>query len=385
LSNDPDQEYFSDGISEDIITALSRVRSFFVIARNTTFTYKGKAVDVQAVAKELGVHYVLEGSVRKAGNRVRITTQLIDGETGNHLWAEKYDRELEDIFALQDEITVTVVGAIEPELGKAELERGKTKNRENLNAWDLYHRGVAQLYRWTEKSISSALDYFNQAIQEDPGFAAAHARYAEAVYSYIIFGFSSDLTKDRAETLRWSRKAVELDRDDPEAHLALGMAQILSAEFSIAMESLERALELNPSSPLAHSFLGLALTGLDRFDEAIQHQKTAIQIGNRNPALSAFMGRLGHTYEVMGDYESSIDWIQKAIQLQNHIWVVFAQLAHCYVRLDRMDDARRTVETLVEKHPGITANYTREFMSTWPADQKPSFVADLIAAGLPED
>ena len=189
LSGDPEQEYFSDGITEDIITALSRVRQFFVIARNTTFTYKGQAVDVQAVATDLGVRYVLEGSVRKAGNRVRITVQLIDGATGNHLWAERYDRELEDIFAVQDEITQTVVGAIEPQLKSAERERAKSKPSENLDAWDLYQRGMSCMYQPpSPEKKEETLTFFQNAIERDPNFSPPYAGIAHIMYRQIIQG-----------------------------------------------------------------------------------------------------------------------------------------------------------------------------------------------------
>jgi TolB-like protein len=180
MSGDAEQEYFADGISEDLITALSRIRQFFVIARNTMFTYKGQAVDVQSVASDLGVRYVLEGSVRKSGSRVRITTQLIDGDSGRHLWAERYDRELEDIFEVQDEITSTVVGAIEPEMDRAERERAIHKPPEDLEAWDYLQRGYWNLYKVDRPSVLKAKKHFEQAIKVDPTFARAYAALGHA-------------------------------------------------------------------------------------------------------------------------------------------------------------------------------------------------------------
>jgi TolB-like protein len=180
MSGDPDQEYFADGVTEDIITALSRIRWFFVIARQSTFAYKGRSVDVRAVAKDLGVKYVLEGSVRKAGNRIRVTAQLIDGKAGKHVWASRYDREYEDVFAVQDEIAETIVGAVEPELGKAERERAKAKRPENLDAWDLYQRGLWHLYRYTKEDLEEAKRLFRRAAELDPGLGVAFSGLAEA-------------------------------------------------------------------------------------------------------------------------------------------------------------------------------------------------------------
>ena len=196
MSGDPEQEYFSDGISEDIITALSCIRQFFVIARNTSFTFKGRPVDVQAVASNLGVRYVLEGSVRKAGNRVRITAQLIDGETGRHLWADRYDRNLEDIFEVQDEITRTVVGAIEPEMDRAERERALQKQPENLVAWDHLQRGYWHLFKFERSSVTQAKDHFARAIELDPNFARAHAALAHANFVSIRQRYSDSPAED---------------------------------------------------------------------------------------------------------------------------------------------------------------------------------------------
>jgi adenylate cyclase len=194
LSGDAEQEFFADGMAEEIITALSHYRWFFVIARNSSFTYKGRAVDVTQVARELGVRYVLEGSVRKAGNRVRVTAQLIDATTGNHIWAERYDRELDDIFALQDEITETIVAAVEPELGSVERERARRKPPESLDAWDLYQRGLWHLFDDVKRdSLAEAKQLFQRACELDPGFAAAHAELAYTHVAEIIRGLSDDL------------------------------------------------------------------------------------------------------------------------------------------------------------------------------------------------
>ncbi len=218
MSGDPEQDYFSDGITEDLITALSRIRWFFVIARNSTFAYKGRGVDVREVARELGVRYVIEGSVRKAGNRVRLTAQLIDGPTGTHVWATRYDRDLEDIFAVQDELTQTVVGAIEPELSKAEQERARLKKPEALDVWDIYLRGMSSLNALTGESLAEAEKTFARAIALDSGFAGAVAGLAEVHYYTVVLGLAADPDAARRAALEAARRAAELDREDAGAH-----------------------------------------------------------------------------------------------------------------------------------------------------------------------
>ncbi len=217
LSGDPEQEYFSDGITEDIITALSRIRQFFVIAANSTFAYKGTSPDVRQVSKELGARYILEGSVRKSANRVRISAQLIDGTTGNHVWAERYDRDLEDVFAVQDEITQTVVGSIEPELLKSELHRARIKPPENLHARDCYYRGMWHLNRRTKEDLTEARRLFERATELDPNFGPA---YVGIVTTYRQQRTSGYTKRNSESAFRAARKAVELDDEDSSAHLA---------------------------------------------------------------------------------------------------------------------------------------------------------------------
>ena len=214
LSGDAEQEYFADGVVEDIITALSRIRWLFVIARNSSFTYKGRAVDVKQISRELGVRYVLEGSVRKAANRVRITGQLIDASAGTHLWAERFEGSLDDIFELQDQIATSVVGAIAPQLERAEIERAKRKPTENLGAYDYYLRGMADLHRGTREAIDEALDLFGKAIELDPDFASAYGAAAWCHFWRKVNGWSSDPPREVAEGARLARRAVELGRDD---------------------------------------------------------------------------------------------------------------------------------------------------------------------------
>ena len=256
LSGDPEQEYFADGVVEDIITALSRIRWLFVIARNSSFTYKGRAVDVKQVGRELGVRYVLEGSVRKAANRVRITGQLIDATTGAHLWAERFEGTLDDIFELQDQVAASVVGAIAPQLERAEIERAKRKPTESLDAYDYYLRGMANLHRGTREAIDEALPLFYKAIELDPDFASAYGMAAWCHFWRKVNGWMTDRAQETAEGARLARRAVELGRDDAVALTRGGHALAhLAGDLDGGIALLDRALVLNPNLAAAW-FLG---------------------------------------------------------------------------------------------------------------------------------
>ncbi len=383
MSADPEQEYFSDGITEDIITALSRVYQFFVIARNTTFTYKGRVADVQDIAKKLGVRYVLEGSVRKAGDRVRITVQLIDGETGNHLWAEKYDRELEDIFAVQDEITQTVVGTIGPQLSKAESERASTKKPESLDAWDHYYRGMAHFYRRSRKDFAEAQECFGRAIHIDPEFAPAYSGSAHAHYYSVVFGYSEAPEHDRETAMDKAQKAVDLDPDDPAAYAILGIVSYVRRSEQ-AIRALQRSLQLNPNSAMTHSALGFALADIGRFDESMKHHEEAVRLGQRDPTLPMIMGRRGGSQFFAGQYEEAIESMKQAASHPNaQLWQYYAVIAASLVELDRMDEARSAVRRVQEVNPGVTLKTVRDFAFSG-TEHLDRFVDDLRKAGLPE-
>ena len=235
MSDDPGQEYFAEGIAEDVITALSRFRSLFVIARNSSFTYKGSAINITQVAGELGVRYVVEGSVRKAGNRVRITAQLIDATSGTHLWADRFDGALDDVFDLQDQITEQIVVAVEPEIGVRERERARRKPPENLDAWELLQRGLSHLYRFNKADHTEAIRLFREAIALDPEFAAAHAHLAFALWNSVMLGYAEDRAKATASARAAAEQAVSLDPNEPVAHYALGRVHVLTGEVEMVL------------------------------------------------------------------------------------------------------------------------------------------------------
>jgi adenylate cyclase len=258
MSGDAEQEYFSEGITEDIITNLSRNRAFLVISRSTSFTYKGSAVDVAKVARELGVRYVLEGSVRRAGNRVRITAQLIDAETGHHLWADRYDRELADVFAVQDEIARTITGELSPGIIAAEMHQARHKNMSQLDAWDRVMRAHWHIRRFTRKDLAEARHLLEEAIEIDPANSIAFSDLATTHHFEAVFGWGEDVAQSFASCGEAARKAVAIDDSDANAHSALALFDLFSGRHEEARRRLRRALDLDPNSVFARGYLGVS-------------------------------------------------------------------------------------------------------------------------------
>jgi adenylate cyclase len=386
MSGDPEQEFFSDGISEDLITALSRIRQIRVIARNSTFSYKGTSPDIRQVSEELGARYVIEGSVRKAGNRIRVTAQLIDGESGDHIWAERYDREIEDIFDVQDELTETLVGAIAPGIGAAERQRAKQSPPENLDTWTLYQRGMWHLHRRTREGMSELLEaraLFEKAIKRDPDFGSAYAGYAETYYYDEMWG-SQETDLDTA--LKAARKAVELSGDDASAHLALGRVYRLLRNYDAEQAEYRIALELNPSLAVAHYRLGTAFGFADKPEEAIRHIETAIRLSPQDNLIGPFYARLGMAYFSLGNYEEAVNLTQKASGLPSTQWPCFVCLAASLGHLGRIVDARNAVNELIAVQPKASLSFVRDNGEKNAQSQQlvDSLIDGLREAGLPE-
>jgi len=350
MGSDTEQDYFADGISEDIITALSKLRWFFVIARNSSFTYKGRAVDIRQVGHELGVRYVLEGSVRKGGGRVRISVQLIDAETGKHLWADRYDRDLTDIFALQDEITKKVVAAIEPKLLEAEGTRLQHRLPRDFGAWDMLIRANSLFWRLTKDESQAAIAVLRQLVERYPLYAAAHSMLAFFLLVSRQGGWHMmEPQVTQAATL--AARAVELDDSDPWAHLALGFVAFTRRRTDEAVEEFQRALDLNPNFAAAHGFLGCTLAFDARSDQAIDHIEQAIRMSPHDPQNALLNAALAAAHYQAGRYADAVGFGRKAVQqrfeLTNGHRIYVASLAQA----GRIDEARAALARLQELHP----------------------------------
>jgi TolB-like protein/Flp pilus assembly protein TadD len=380
MSGDPEQEYFADGISEDIITGLSKLHWFFIIARNSSFTYKGKAVDVKRVARELCVRYVLEGSVRKGGNQVRITAQLIDATTGNHIWADHYDGELTDIFALQDEITKKVVAAIEPRLLEAEGARSQNRSPEDLGAWDLVMQANSLLWRLTKTDDEAAIAMLKQAVERYPNYAPAHSMLAFALlFRAIPAGVSR--TRDVKDAATLATRAAELDDNDPWAHLALGYADFLMRRTDHAVEEFQRALEINPNFAAAHGYLGSALAFNGQSDEAISHTEQALRMSPHDPQNAIFNVGLAAAQYLAGRFAEAIGSARKAVQ-QHSGWIPGHRI-YCasLAQAGRLDEARAALARLKELQPDISIAWIEQNIPYTPGPML-KFLEGVRKAGL---
>jgi len=387
MSDDPEQDYLADGITEDLITALSKIRWFFIIARNSTFTYKGQAVDVTRVAQELGVRYVLEGSVRRAAGRVRVTAQLIDAGTGNHVWAERYDREMEDIFALQDEMTQTIVGAVEPELGAAERARVSRKPPGNLDAWETYQRGLWHLWVFSKEDNAKAQTLLRRAQELDPSFATAFAFESYSHYLDAILGYAETPKESIAAAYESATEALAMDDKDPVAYFALGRVYMLRGEHDASIEALESSLSINPSFAQAHHGLGFALALAGRVDEAAAELDKSIRFSPRDPLLFAIESIRALVCVLQGDDESGAAWAEKAIRHPKSAgggYWPHAVLAAALANRGRIDDAAAALERALARKPDLSLTYLKETLPTKNEGGLDPYLDGLRKAGLPD-
>jgi TolB-like protein/Tfp pilus assembly protein PilF len=313
MSGDPEQEYFSDGISEDIITALSKLRWFFVIARNSSFVYKGRAVHIKQVAEELGVGYVVEGSVRKSGDRVRITAQLNDVATGSHIWAERYDRDLADVFAVQDEITESIVAAIEPQLYAAENFRARRKPPGSLDAWDLVMRALSHYWRVTRQDNVVAQALLEKAIAIDPNYGQALGLLATSHIFAAHMGWA-DMAAVEPIAERAALAAVEVDREDAWAHHGLAYAYLFARRFDDSLAEFELALRLNPNFSLAQAFYGVTLCYCGRWQEGDLAVRRALRLSPRDPSSALYHGIAAYAQFIGCNYDAAISLAQESLR-----------------------------------------------------------------------
>jgi adenylate cyclase len=354
MSGDPEQEYFADGIVEEITTAIARFPWLFVIARNSSFTYKGKAVDVRQVARELGVRYVLEGSVRKAGNRVRITGQLIDTTTAAHIWADRFDGTLDDIFELQDQIASSVAGAIEPKLRQSEIERASRKRTESLDAYDLYLRALAQVYKRTRESLTEALLLARRAHELDPGYAPAMALIAGCTVPQQARGWIAASGPEVDEGIRMARQAIVAAGDDHDVIDMAGYAlAFLAGDNDAALAAIDRAIVLNPNSARALGHRALVLFFVNRPDEAIVAAQQAMRLSPLDPLAYIFYQAQANAHLIAGRYEAGLPWADRALRENAGAVALLTKLSLCG-HLGRLEEASDCVSRLREVHPEPT-------------------------------
>ncbi len=378
LSGDLEQEYFADGMAEDIITALSRFRGFFVIARNSSFTYKGRAVDVREVGRDLGVRYVLEGSVRRSGNRLRITAQLVEAATGNHLWAERYDGEMADVFDLQDRITEGVVGAVEPSVRQAEIERSRRKRPDNLAAYDLYLRALPHAWANTPQEASKALDLLEQALEIDPSYVAAHAIAGWCRLQRTRFGGRDP--KEWSDAVENARKVIASGTDDAVSLAFAGFTLIFDGRHDAALDAVARAVELNPNSAvvLGRSAVVNALAGND--DIAMDHAQRSIRLSPVDPMRYTPEVALCVAHFHGGSYAEAAEAAQRVIKYSPGFEMGYAFLVASYVRLGRLAEAKKEARRLLEINPNFRVN-SRFLNALRAADP---ITTAMREAGLPE-
>jgi TolB-like protein len=383
MSGDPEQEYFADGMVEEIITALSRIRWLFVIARNSTFTYKGRSVDVKQIGRELGVRYVLEGSVRKGGNRVRITAQLIDATTGAHLWADRFDGLLEDVFELQDKVAISVAGVIEPTLRQTEIERARRKRPDSLDAYDLYLRALPCAVAAMPEDADKALPLLDKAIELEPDFAAAHAMIAWCHEQRYLRGGMQEETRNAA--LRHARHAIAAGGDDAVALATAGFViAVAGRDFEMALTAFDRSFALSSSSALALSFSSIVRAWKGDDAIAVEHGNRALRLSPVDPWIYMPYIGLAYAHFAAGRFRETVTAASLATQSNPRFSVPQILHAAALGSLDRKEDAKTAVQRLLELQPGITV--ATAILSARYVDPKNIAALEnaLRRAGLPE-
>jgi TolB-like protein/DNA-binding winged helix-turn-helix (wHTH) protein len=383
MSGDPDQDYFAEGLTEDIITGLSRQRWFFVIARNSSFTYKSGAVDVRQIASELGVRYVLEGSVRKAARRVRVTGQLIDAAAGNHLWAERYDRELSDIFELQDEITNRVIGSVGPQILLAEAARVRRKPPQSIDAWDLVMQALPLMWRMTTQDHHRAQELLGEALVLDPDYAHAHALMGWTYISMFNLDSRTPLHKFTDLALDAGTKAVNLDDQDPWGHLVLGLGHARRRRPEPALLHLLRAIELNPSFALAHAGLGYALAAGGQPARGLEALERAHRLSPRDPFLAIYAPTVRYmALFALGRYQETVDVCRATAALYPDHAGAWRLMTVSLALLGKIDEARRALAHTLALQPDLSIDHVdKNTVYANPADRA-RFLEGLRKAGL---
>jgi adenylate cyclase len=385
MSGDPEQAYFADGMVEDIITDLSRFNQFKVIARNSAFVYKGRNVDVRQVGRELGVRYVLEGSVRRSGNRLRITGQLIEASNGTHLWAERFDGDLEDVFELQDRITESVVGAIEPTLLFAEVERARRLPPESLAAYDLYLQALPYLYAFRPEENRKALDLLYEAIERDPDYGIALAYGAWGYEQRLTRGWDPYGENDADAAIQLARRALETKTDDPRALAAAGFVLVMvGRDYNTGLSAIRRAEELNPNVAFVSMHIGVALIFAgESIDRALAHLEHAIRVSPGDPGGFIYRAMAAFCHFHAGRDEMAIELARRAVDIYPNWDTTYWVLVPALARSGRTEEARGALEELRRLSPHITGSLLRQTLPYRHKDMLEAVVSGLVAAGLP--
>src|SRR6516162_5531695 len=381
VSGDPEQEYFVDGITEDIITALSKWRWFLVIARNSAFAYKGKSVDLKEVGRDLGVRYVLEGSMRRAEQRVRISSRLIDIATGTHLWAERYDRDLTDIFSVQDDITSRVVAAIEPALSRAEIQRVIAKRPEHMGAWDYCQRGFWHVHKGTRSDGETAYGLFERALALDPNLADAHLGVARALIVQWNYGSVEDFAPFVRQARESALRAAALDKENPQVHYVLAQTSLWAGDVRAAIEHAGDAIELNENFALGHFYLGIALSLDGRHEEALEAIDTGWRLSPRDPRASTWLANKARVLYHLMRYDEAIETALSARRIQPHAYGLLVLIAS-HAQLGRNEEVRAAL-TETDALPEGSEKTTHWYLDRYADPAAREHMADgLRKAGL---
>lgn len=385
LSDCADQEYFSDGITADIITHLSKHRWIDVTARNTTFGYKGKSIDVRLLGKELNVDYVVEGSVQRSGNHIRVSAHLIDATKGHYLWADRYDGEIEDIFTLQDAITEKIVARIEPEIGFAERNRVVHSRPANLKAWDYYHLGIHHFFKFTGPDNQEAQRLLKLSQEQDDHFGEAFSWWAYAVILGMVYWDTPPTQELMDEALSACDTALSLDGQNASFHALKARILLARCEYDAALAENEIAIQLNPTFAAAHCGLGDSLAYEGRYEEAMSCFEKSIELSPNDPQLWAFFtyGALALLFQK--DFEKALQWLDKATTIPNYQYWTTAHKVVALTCLGKMDEAARNVSKLLQQNPGFCLSFAKEkLFYLKKADQIDLYIDSLKKAGIPE-
>jgi len=383
MSGDPDQEYFSDGITEDIITALSRSPWMFVIARNSSFSYRGKAVDAKIISRELGVKYILEGSVRKAGNTIRVTAQLIDGTNGKHVWAEKYDGELQDIFHLQDQITQRVVASAQTQIQKHVSDKTNAVEHPDVVTWDQIARGMKSYYELSKDSLVAAENIFRKVTNSDPKSCIAKYSLAGVLIHQVFMGYASNAKAKTSEALELAECAIALNEEDEYAHWTLGLIQDILDNHELAISELRRALEINPNCSNAYGVLG-GFISIKNPDESIKYSEIAIRTNPRDPSIFFRFSSIATAHFAAGRYSEAAQWANKSIHRKPGWRLGHAFLVASLVQLNQFENANEAVKNYLECVPSETISGLCKDVLGVEGKVVLRVIESLRLAGLPE-